>query len=174
MSTSTYCRNRSHALTSGVISLTFWLYAFATTVYLINRMPKVVFPLVPLLKSCSTQLLTHPNFVSSVPYSSYKLDPKSSPCVFLGYFVTQSVFLCFDPILNKIFVSRHVKFMENVFSFVSPPTSTTPVVDTDSTLPASLFTPSDYLALLTLTPSPTLPPSELHLTYQFRQRHLNC
>ena len=63
------------------------------------------------------------------PYSSHKLNPKSNPCVFLGYSLTQSAFLCFDPTLKKIFVSSHVKFVENVFLFVSLFTSTTPVID---------------------------------------------
>ena len=57
------------------------------------------------------------------PYASHKLNPKSSPCVFLSYSLTQSAFLCFDPILHKIFVSRHVKFVENVFPCTSLPPS---------------------------------------------------
>ena len=35
------------------------------------------------------------------PYSSHKLNPKSSLCAFLGYSLTQSAFLCFDPTLKK-------------------------------------------------------------------------
>ena len=35
------------------------------------------------------------------PYSSNKLDPKSSPCVFLGYSLTQSAFLYFDPTYSQ-------------------------------------------------------------------------
>ena len=87
------------------------------------------------------------------PYFSHKLDPKSSPCVFLGYSLTHSVFLCFDHILKKKFQSRHVKFVENVFPFTSPPTSTTPVIDTDSALPTSSFTSGDYPAPSTSSPS---------------------
>ena len=68
------CRHRHIVDTSltllhqASIPLTFWSYAFATIVYLINKCLKLVFPLVPLLKSYSTKLLTHPNFVSSVVY----------------------------------------------------------------------------------------------------------
>ena len=72
----------------------------------------------------------------------------------LGYSFTQSAFLRFDHILNKIFVSRQVKFVENVFPFVSPPTSLTSVVDTNSALPASLFTSGDYPTLSTSSPPP--------------------
>ena len=76
------------------------------------------------------------------PYSSHKLNPKSSLCVFLGYSLTQSVFLCFDPTLKTIFMSRHVKFVENVFPFF-PPTLTSSIVDTNYALPASSFTLGD-------------------------------
>ena len=80
------------------------------------------------------------------PNSSHKIDPKSSPCVFLGYSLTQIAFLCFDPTLNKLFVSHHVKFMETVFPFASPTTSTTPVIDTDSVLLTSSFTSFNFPA----------------------------
>ena len=49
-----------------------------------------------------------------------------------------NAFLCFDPTLKKIFVSRHVKFVENVFSFVSLSTSA---------LLSSSFPSCYYLAL---------------------------
>ena len=42
------------------IPLTFWSYAFATTICLINRMPKVGLSLGPCLKGYSTKLLTLP------------------------------------------------------------------------------------------------------------------
>ena len=106
------------------IPLTFWPYAFATTVYLINRMPKVHLSLEKLFhkvpnpsKLCVFDCLCFPWLR---PYSSHKLDPKSSPFVFLGFSLPQSAFLYFDPTLKKIFVSRNVKFMENVFPFSSP------------------------------------------------------
>ena len=111
------------------------------------------------MKSCSIKLLTHPTFVSSVVYVFLGCVPilptNSIPnLVLLGYSFTQSAFLCFDHILNKIFLSRQVKFMENVFPFVSPSTSLTSIVDTNSALPASLFTSGDYPAPLTSSPPP--------------------
>ena len=105
------------------------------------------------------------------PYSSHKLNPKSSPCVFLGYSLTQSAFLCFDPTLKKIFVSYHVKFMENVFPFASLSTSTTPVIDITSTLPTSLFPLCDYPAPSPLPPTRTF---ELTRTAPFLRSHPTC
>ena len=95
-------------------------------------------------------------------YSSQNLDPKSSSCVFLGYFLTQSAYFYFDSTLNKIFVSLHVKFAKNVFPFASPSTSTTLVLDTDFALLVASFTLGDYpaplisLKLLQSYPSPHL------------------
>lgn len=35
------------------------------------------------------------------PYTTYKLEHKSKPCVFLGYSSTQSAFKCLDPTTKK-------------------------------------------------------------------------
>ncbi|KAF2322200.1 hypothetical protein GH714_008569 [Hevea brasiliensis] len=51
------------------------------------------------------------------PYSKHKLEPRSRPCVFLGYSQNQSAYLCLDPSSSKIFVSRHVDFVEDQFPF---------------------------------------------------------
>ena len=75
-------------------------------------------------------------------------------------------------------MSRHVNFVENVFTFTSPSTSPTPVIDTASSLPTSYFPSCDYSApplthiieltrlapLITNTP-PVLPPSCFSSTY---------
>ena len=129
-------RRHQHIVKTGLtllhhasIPLTFWLYDFATTVYLINRMPKVglslglsfenLFHTIPDLSKL--RVFGCLCFPWLRPYSSHKLDPKPSSCVFLGYSLIQSVFHCFDPTLKKVLVSRHVKFVENVFPFSFPP-----------------------------------------------------
>lgn len=53
------------------------------------------------------------------PYTTNKLEPRSTPCVFLGYSLTQSAYLCFNPSTSRMFVSRHVQFVENQFPFLS-------------------------------------------------------
>ena len=146
------------------IPLTFWSYTFTMVVYLINRMPKVGLSLSSTFenlfhkahdpsKLCVFYCLCFPWLR---PYSSHKLDPKTSPCVFLGYCLTQSVFICFDLSSIKSLCPCHVKFMENVFPFAFPLTSTTPIVDTNSALPALSFTSSDYPAPSTSSLSPHL------------------
>jgi hypothetical protein len=51
------------------------------------------------------------------PYATNKLDNRSKPCVFLEYSLTQSAYSCLDPSISKIYVSRHVRFVESVFPF---------------------------------------------------------
>ena len=46
-----------------------------------------------------------------------KLDPRSMKCVFLGYSSTQKGYNCFNPVTNKIVVSRDVKFEETIHFF---------------------------------------------------------
>ncbi|OMP09871.1 hypothetical protein CCACVL1_01028 [Corchorus capsularis] len=47
------------------------------------------------------------------------MEPKSKPCVFLGYSKNQSAYLCLEPNSNKIYVSRHVLFDESNFPFAN-------------------------------------------------------
>lgn len=53
------------------------------------------------------------------PYNSHKLLPRSETCIFLGYCTTSKAYRCYDPIKQKIYVSRHVKFEESCFPFQS-------------------------------------------------------
>lgn len=49
-------------------------------------------------------------------YRTSKLGPKSVTCVLLGFLANQDGYLCFDPKLNKMYVSRDVQFYEDDFS----------------------------------------------------------
>lgn len=49
----------------------------------------------------------------------HKLQPRSTPCVFLGHPVSQRGYKCFDMSTNKIIMSRHVMFDETKFPFSS-------------------------------------------------------
>ena len=101
----------------------YWTYVFAMTVYLINRMPSSVLD----FKMPFQTLHGHsPNFHKLKvfgclcfpwirPYTSHKLDEKSTPCVFLGYSITQSAYFCLDRSTSRIYTSRHVVFHEHVF-----------------------------------------------------------
>ncbi|PNX98781.1 hypothetical protein L195_g022038 [Trifolium pratense] len=53
------------------------------------------------------------------PYSVNKLQPKSIPCIFVGYSPSQYAYHCLDPITNKIYTSRHVVFHDNHYPYSS-------------------------------------------------------
>lgn len=115
----------------------YWTYAFSTAVYLINRLPSSVLNTdTPYHKLFGVQ----PNYTKLRvyeclcfpwlrPYTSHKLEDRSTPCVFLGYSQTQSSYLCLQPRSGRIYISRHVRFDENVFPFsptiLPKPTSNT-------------------------------------------------
>jgi hypothetical protein len=50
-----------------------------------------------------------------------KLSSRSTICVFLGYGDGKKRYRCFDPITQKLCVSRHVVFLENIPFFLFHP-----------------------------------------------------
>ncbi|RVW92402.1 Retrovirus-related Pol polyprotein from transposon RE1 [Vitis vinifera] len=157
-------------LTHASMPLSYWPFAFSTAVYLINRLP------IPTLNHLSPYFKlfgTFPNYSKLRsfgclcypwlrPYTSHKLESRSSPCVFVGYSLTQSAYLCLDTSTARLYTSRHVRFVESIFPFVTPHTSlpratsstisewcsitlpvvATPSVNVDSAPPSSLLTPT--------------------------------
>jgi len=57
-------------------------------------------------------------FLCLVPYVHNKLLPKSQPCVFLGYSSSQSAYLCYNFKSEKLYTSRHMYFVENIFFLI--------------------------------------------------------
>ena len=115
----------------------YWLEAFSTTAYLINRLPTLV------LNSTSPYEVlfnTRPDYSHLRtfgcacypylgPYKHDKLSPKSIFCVFLGYSTHSKGYRCLDPNTDRIYTSRHVVFDESTFSFTSM-VSTSPTLAT--------------------------------------------
>lgn len=107
------------------LPLPFWSYAFQTAVYLINHLPT------PILGNKSPfQMLFNqsPNYAKLQPfgclcfpwlrpYRMTKLEPMSSPCVFLGYSTSQSAYKCLHLETHRLYLSRHVKFVCDFFPF---------------------------------------------------------
>ena len=52
-------------------------------------------------------------------HATHKLQPRSTPCIFLGYPTYHRGFRCFDLSTRKIIIYRHVIFDESVFTFGS-------------------------------------------------------
>lgn len=53
------------------------------------------------------------------PYTKNKLEPQSTPCVYLGISKIHHAHICFDPVQSKKFVCRGVQFSKNKFVWKS-------------------------------------------------------
>lgn len=107
--------------------VTYWTYAFSATVYLINRMPTPVLS----MDSPYCHLFSVFPYYTKLrifgclcyqwlrPYTTNKLQPRSIPCVLVGYSLSQSAYFCLDPSTSRIYVSRHVHLCENQFPFAN-------------------------------------------------------
>ena len=137
-------RKHRHIVETGLTLLStasmpkeYWSYAFATAVYLINRM------LTPVLGNESPYVKLFgqpPNYLKLRifgclcfpwlrPYTAHKLDNRSVPCVLLGYSLSQSAYLCLDRATGRVYTSRHVQFAESSFPFLTTSPSVTPPSD---------------------------------------------
>ncbi|KAJ9560019.1 hypothetical protein OSB04_005179 [Centaurea solstitialis] len=142
------------------LPLKFWSHAFQTAVYLINRLPT------PILHSKSPYQMLYrasPNYTKLKtfgcmcypclkPYVATKLQPRSQPCIFLGYSSSKSAYKCFDFQTNRFYHSRHVTFVEDTFPFKH--NKTTPVPTVSEFIP-SVSPPIDPPSIS--QPSVTLP-----------------
>lgn len=119
-------------LTTAKLPLQYWTYALSTAVYLINRMPTQI---LSNQSPYQTIFKEKPNYTKLKifgclcfpwlrPYTPHKLAPRSVPCIFLGYSLTQSAYLCMDQITKRVYIFRHVKFDETTFPYSSTAHST--------------------------------------------------
>jgi len=149
----------------------FWSFAAQTAAYLINRLPT---PTLKMRSPFFTLFQTKPNynklrsfgclcFPWLKPYTSHKLEPRSEPCVFLGYSLSQSAYICYNCKTNKFYNSRHVQFIENIFPYSktsSQEHTSFPHLNSNDTNP-------NYSSPLTIThPIDTIPTLTPNLTHQ--------
>lgn len=104
------------------LSLEFWDDAFSTATFLINRLPTAFLSnCSPLEKLFGLQpnytffktfgCLCYPSLRS---FNSHKLDPRSTPCIFLGYSTMHRGYKCLTS-QGRLIISRHVLFNETKF-----------------------------------------------------------
>jgi hypothetical protein len=155
------------------LPLTFWDDAFTTACYLINRMPTTILknqsPFKALFK-CSLDYnflrtfgcLCWPNLR---PYNTNKLQPRSVPCLFLGYNTLHKGYKCLHLPTNRLYISRDV-FTESQFPYPShspPKESPSPI----SRQPFSLhFLSPPLVPPITKSSSPASSPSLLSAPLQ--------
>lgn len=103
----------------------FWSFACSHATYLINRLPTQENP----HSSPYESLFQCPPDYTKLrvfgclcypwlrPYASHKLQPRSSPCIYLGFSVKYYSHQCYDPQVSKLYLSRDVIFLEDKFPY---------------------------------------------------------
>ena len=125
----------------------FWVDCFSTAVFLINRltsqhlgMNSPFFQLYGKHPDYSTfRVLGSKCFPYLGEYRTNKLQPKSLPCVFIGYSIKHKGYKCLYPPTGRVYISRHVVFDEAVLPYTEP----TRLYDNDS-VEGELCTFSDW------------------------------
>ena len=110
-------------LSHASLPITYWTYAVSIAAHLINRLPTPklshISPWEKLFQKPPD--LTHLKTFGCLcfpylrPYNTHKLQPRSTPCLFLGYPAHTKGYICVDPISHRIYISRHVIFNESKF-----------------------------------------------------------
>ncbi|CAL9022675.1 unnamed protein product, partial [Prunus brigantina] len=145
-------------LTAAHISGSFWFHATAHAAYLINRMPS---------KSLSSQSpyyrlygrvpdITHIKVFGTAvypylrPYNVHKLEPRTAPCVFLGYAQGYKGVICYNLHTRKFVISRHVVHDENCYLFqgFTESGSTLSSMSSSTTAPLVISVPTLLQAIL--------------------------
>lgn len=111
-------RQHQHIVETGLtllhqafVPFSYWPFAFQNASYVINQMPT---PILDLETPFETLFHLPPNYSKLKtfgclcypwlhPYAKHKLQPLSTPCVFLGYSTHQSAYKCLDPTTNLHF-----------------------------------------------------------------------
>ncbi|CAJ2651271.1 unnamed protein product [Trifolium pratense] len=109
-------------LLSAAVPGEFWGEAIRTAVHVINKIPssvtsglspfEVLYGYAPDYSYLKVFGSTY--FVLLPQVERSKLCPRSAICVFLGYGDGQKGYRCYNPINKKLYVSRHVVFLEHI------------------------------------------------------------
>ncbi|KAL8166403.1 hypothetical protein V2J09_007902 [Rumex salicifolius] len=105
----------------------FWVEALNTATYLLNITPTTTLAMRTPHQLLFNQLpsyghlrvfgcLCYPNLTAT---TKHKLEPRTRPCVFLGYALQHRGYRCLDLANHKVIISRHVIFDESVFPFTN-------------------------------------------------------
>ena len=106
----------------------FWVKAFSTATWLINRLPSAILAMKSLIEKLtgkkhdysSLRVFGSRCFPCLRRITQNKFDPKSLPCVFLGYSEFYKGYRCFHPPTRKVYLSGDVVFNEKTFPFIKP------------------------------------------------------
>ena len=102
--------------------------------------------------SINHQLITYSRYLGvfcypyTRPYNTNNLQPRSLPCVFLGYNLSHKGYLCLHPSSSRIYITRNVVFDESIFPFHHLDSSPSPLSSFQQvitlTIPISSYFPT--------------------------------
>ncbi|GJT53246.1 ribonuclease H-like domain-containing protein [Tanacetum coccineum] len=113
----------------------YWVEALNMAAHLLNILPSTAINNeIPFTKLYNqTPTYEHLRVFGCLCYPhvdvSHKLEPRSTPCIFLGYPANHRGYRGLDLASNKIIISRHVRFDEDVFPFGNLTSSNKPTYD---------------------------------------------
>ncbi|GAA0171887.1 hypothetical protein LIER_25821 [Lithospermum erythrorhizon] len=151
-------------LAAASMPLTYWDDAFATSVYLINKLPtKVLGYISPYQMSISRsptylflKVFGCQCFPYLRPYNKYKFQYRSILCIFTGYSPQYKGYQCLHLPTGRVYISRHVVFDESIFPFTQDALSTN-----SSSLSSNSNSYSITPSSLVVLPHHDLPPDSL-------------
>ncbi|KAL4038829.1 hypothetical protein IC575_002460 [Cucumis melo] len=148
----------------------FWSEAALTSVYTINRLPSSVLQNISPFERLYGTPPNYSNlktfgcacFVLLHPHEHIKLESRALLCCFLGYGTEHKGFCCWDPLSNRLRISRHVTFWEHtMFSRLSS-------FHASFSSPQPLFTNISLTFFLSLSPLLVMSLLNLYLLRQPR------
>ena len=106
----------------------YWVKAFSTATWLVNRLPSVILDMKSLIEKLTDKKLDYSSlkvfgsrcFPCLRRITQNKFDPKSLPCLFLGNGEFYKGYRCFHPPTRKVYLSGDVVFNEKTFPFIKP------------------------------------------------------
>ncbi|GJT68983.1 ribonuclease H-like domain-containing protein [Tanacetum coccineum] len=113
----------------------YWVEALNMAAHLLNTLPSTAInneiPFAKLYNQIPTYEHLRVFGCLCYPYVdvAHKLEPRSTPCIFFGYPANHRGYRCLDLVSNKIIISRHVRFDEDIFPFRNFTKSTKPTYD---------------------------------------------
>ncbi|KAJ0726006.1 putative RNA-directed DNA polymerase [Helianthus annuus] len=125
-------RKHRHIVETGLAMLfnsrvptSYWVDAFSSATFIINRLPTPILENASPFQLLFDQVPQYSNFrvygCQVFPYlrdyAKHKLEPRSLPCVFIGYSSQHKGYRCLDPITSRVFITRQARFNESCLPF---------------------------------------------------------
>lgn len=118
----------------------YWGDCVLTAAYITNRLPTPILNNKTTFEMLHEEPATYSNlrvfgclaFAYNPSRHTDKMSPKGVPCVFLGYPSTQKGYRLLNLFTNEIFVSRDIKWYENIFPYTFSPDQLTHLIPTSN------------------------------------------